>query len=71
MADRQEGVVKMWHDAKGYGFISREGQDDIFVHCSDILNADSLSENDRVEFEEGIDERSGRNRAKRVKILEA
>lgn len=70
MADREVGTVKMWHSQKGYGFISREDGDDVFVHCSDITNAEELAEGQKVEFEEGVDARSGRNRAVKVKILE-
>ena len=48
----EEGTVKWFNDSKGYGFITRAGQDDLFVHISEVLNADSLQENDKVEFEE-------------------
>lgn len=48
-----QGTVK-WFDAKkGFGFISFEGGDDIFVHFSAIENEGfkTLEEGDRVEFE--------------------
>jgi cold shock protein len=50
---RLNGVVKWFNDAKGYGFISREGGPDVFVHYSAIQGAGfkSLAEGDRVEFE--------------------
>ena len=53
MAERVQGTVK-WFDAKkGYGFISREGGDDIFVHYTAIAGEGyrSLNENQLVEFE--------------------
>ncbi|MCY4381960.1 MAG: cold shock domain-containing protein [Nitrospinae bacterium] len=48
-----EGTVKWFSDKKGYGFISREDGDDIFVHFSAIV-ADgfkSLKEGEKVTFE--------------------
>ena len=47
------GTVKWFNDAKGYGFISREGGPDVFVHFSAIQGNGfkSLAEGDRVEFE--------------------
>ena len=50
---RITGRVKWFNDAKGFGFIEREGGADVFVHYSSI-QADgfrSLKENDNVEFE--------------------
>ncbi len=32
MADRETGTVKWFNNAKGYGFIEREGGEDVFVH---------------------------------------
>ncbi len=49
---RETGVVKWFNDKKGYGFISRESGDDVFVHHSSIISEGfrSLAEGDRVEF---------------------
>lgn len=50
---RITGRVKWFNDAKGFGFIEREGGPDVFVHYS-AIQADgfrSLKENDQVEFE--------------------
>ena len=48
----ETGTVKWFNDAKGYGFISREAGDDVFVHHSAIEGEGfrSLQENQRVEF---------------------
>ncbi len=48
-----QGTVKWFNDSKGFGFISQEGGEDVFVHHT-AIQADgfrSLSEGDRVEFE--------------------
>ena len=52
MSERETGTVKWFNDAKGYGFISREAGDDVFVHYSDIVGGGfrSLREGQRVEF---------------------
>jgi CspA family cold shock protein len=50
---RIAGTVKWFNDAKGFGFIAREGGPDVFVHFSAIQanGFKSLAEGDRVEFE--------------------
>jgi superfamily II DNA/RNA helicase len=50
-----QGTVKFFNAEKGYGFISREQGDDIFVHFSNIVGDGykSLSEGQRVEFDVG------------------
>jgi cold shock protein len=47
------GSVKWFDDRKGYGFIAREGGQDIFVHFSAIQGAGfkTLTEGEEVEFE--------------------
>ena len=52
MSERVVGTVKWFNGAKGYGFISREGGPDVFVHFS-AIKADgfkSLEEGQKVEF---------------------
>ncbi len=53
MAERERGTVKWFNDAKGYGFIEREGKPDVFVHFSAIQEQGfrSLLEGETVEFE--------------------
>ena len=48
-----EGTVKWFNPEKGYGFISRENDDDIFVHFSEIQmdGYKTLDEGQRVSFE--------------------
>ena len=50
---RITGKVKWFNNAKGYGFIERDGGSDVFVHYSAIQSSGyrSLEENQRVEFE--------------------
>jgi cold shock protein len=48
-----QGTVKWFSNEKGYGFIEREGGEDVFVHFSAIAmdGYKSLVEGQRVEFE--------------------
>ncbi len=48
-----KGTVKWFSNEKGYGFIEREGGDDVFVHFSAITSDGykSLTEGQEVEFE--------------------
>ena len=47
------GTVKWFNNEKGYGFIAREGGDDVFVHFSNIQSTGyrTLEEGQRVEFD--------------------
>ena len=47
------GTVKFFNNEKGYGFISREGGDDVFVHFSNIQGSGykTLDEGQTVEFD--------------------
>jgi CspA family cold shock protein len=52
MAERQTGTVKWFDNAKGYGFIQREGQEDVFVHFRQIQREGyrTLQEGQQVQF---------------------
>ena len=49
----EQGTVKWFSNEKGYGFISREGGEDVFVHFSSIEGEGykTLNEGQAVEFE--------------------
>jgi CspA family cold shock protein len=52
VSDRVTGTVKWFNGSKGYGFISREDGEDVFVHYSAIQTEGfrTLEEGQRVEF---------------------
>jgi CspA family cold shock protein len=49
----EQGTVKWFNDAKGYGFLSRQSGDDVFVHFSAIRSNGfrSLQEGQAVQFD--------------------
>lgn len=49
----EKGRIKWFNDAKGYGFISRDGAEDVFVHFTAIQGEGfkTLSEGQEVEFD--------------------
>ncbi|PKL81509.1 MAG: cold-shock protein [Ignavibacteriae bacterium HGW-Ignavibacteriae-3] len=52
MSEKVTGTVKWFNSSKGFGFISREGGDDVFVHFQAIQSDGyrSLQEGQKVEF---------------------
>ena len=52
MSERVSGTVKWFNSEKGYGFIEREDDSDVFVHYTAIQGEGfrSLQEGQRVEF---------------------
>lgn len=49
----ETGTVKWFNRTKGYGFIEREGSEDVFVHYSAITmeGFKTLDQGEKVEFE--------------------
>jgi len=52
MSERITGTVKWFNGGKGYGFLSQEGGEDVFVHFSAIRGEGfrNLEEGQKVEF---------------------
>jgi CspA family cold shock protein len=52
MSDREVGTVKWFNDSKGFGFISRENGQDVFVHFRAIQGTGfrTLQEGQKVSF---------------------
>lgn len=65
-----KGTVKFYDGTKGWGFITDESGNDVFVHYSSIQmeGSKSLNQNDVVEFEIGED-KDGRTQAVNVKVV--
>ncbi len=60
MSDKQKGTVKFFNEKKGYGFITKEDGNDVFVHFTSIESEDdfkTLKEGQAVEFEVESDDR--------------
>jgi CspA family cold shock protein len=53
MSERITGIVKWFDAGRGYGFVARDGGEDVFVHQSAIQTEGyrTLAEGQRVEFE--------------------
>ncbi|MBP6672522.1 MAG: cold-shock protein [Bacteroidetes bacterium] len=49
----ETGTVKWFNNAKGYGFISRENGEDVFVHYKSVVGEGykTLNQGDKVQFE--------------------
>lgn len=64
------GKVKWFSDMRGYGFITDEAGNDVFVHYSSIQmeGRKSLNQNDVVDFEIG-EGATGREQAVNVKVV--
>jgi cold shock protein len=66
-----EGRVKHWREDAGWGFIKRDdGQPDIFLHRTQVVGDHPPCVGDRVRFEIGASQRSGKPEAKRVVLID-
>lgn len=51
LSDREQGTIKFFNSDKGYGFVSRDGLPDVFLHASALPSGADVGEGDRVSFE--------------------
>ena len=60
-----QGTVKFFDSDRGFGFISRESGEDVFVHVSDVERSgmDTLQEGQKVSFEVREDPRTRKSSA--------
>jgi cold shock protein len=64
------GKVAHYDEGRGFGFIvPDDGGADVFVHANYLTNADFLRKDQRVSFEVVTDDRRGKPRADRVRVL--
>ena len=64
------GRTIFFDEARGFGFIRPdESGSDVFVHSRDITNADMLRAEQKVSFEIVMDDRRGKPRADRVRVI--
>jgi cold shock protein len=64
------GQTIFFDETRGFGFIRPDGGGgDIFVHVRDITNRDKLTQGERVSFEAIMDDRRGKPRAEKVRVL--
>jgi CspA family cold shock protein len=64
-----KGTVKRWLLGRGYGFIKPdEGEDEVFVHHSEVSGVQDLEEGQRVDFEVEASDRGPR--AVKVTLVE-
>jgi CspA family cold shock protein len=64
------GKVSHYDDKRGFGFIvPDDGGADVFVHANYLVNADFLRKDQRVSFDVVNDDRRGKPRADKVRVI--
>jgi cold shock protein len=64
------GRILQYDEVRRFGFIIPDGGGaDVFVHANYVVNADALKKDQRVSFEVVNDDRSGKTRADKVRVL--
>ena len=56
---RHQGTVKFFNPTRGFGFISVDGEADVFVHATELPPGAVLSPGDRVSYELDASDRKG------------
>jgi CspA family cold shock protein len=63
------GKIKMFNENKGFGFIKPDdGGVDVFFHVSALRDGDEVTEGKVVNFEMGVDQKSGKSKAVSVDL---
>ena len=63
------GKIKFYDSDRGFGFITPDdGAADVFVHVTQVRSGAKLVEGDRVQFFDGVSERTGKTQAERVTV---
>jgi CspA family cold shock protein len=64
------GTIKMFNEDKGFGFIKPEdGSVDVFFHVSALREGDEITLGKVVNFEMGVDPKSGKTKAVSVDLI--
>jgi CRISPR-associated protein Cmr6 len=68
VSDREQGTVKRFFSDGGYGFLEREGEDDLFFHVSNLESETRIEEGMRLEF--GVGPGREGPEAKRITVVD-
>ena len=64
------GRISHYDEGRGFGFIiPDDGSADVFMHANYLVNVDALKKDQRVSFEVVNDDRRGKRRADKVRVL--